>query len=67
MEPRREDQKPREARGEPKPKRFRLIRLEERIAPGQGGNSRGVGCNHGYGNGTGTYTTSGTFCTLSME
>jgi hypothetical protein len=39
MEPRREEQqKPPEVRGEPKPKRFRLIRLEERIAPQAGGN-----------------------------
>lgn len=38
MEPHREDQKKPEARGEPKVKRFRLIKLEERIAPTKGAN-----------------------------
>jgi hypothetical protein len=39
MEPQREEQKPQpQPRTEEKPKRFRLIRLEERIAPGKGGN-----------------------------
>jgi hypothetical protein len=43
MGPRREEQRKPEPRGEPQPKRFRLIRLEERIAPG-GYQSHGKGC-----------------------
>jgi hypothetical protein len=38
MEPHREDQpKALEPSAEPKPKRFRIVKLEERIAPTQGG------------------------------
>jgi len=42
MEPRREEPKPEQPRREEKPKRFRIVKLEERIAPGKGGN----GTNH---------------------
>jgi hypothetical protein len=35
MEPDREEQKPEGPRPEEKPKRFHLIKLEERIAPGK--------------------------------
>jgi hypothetical protein len=39
MEPRREEQaKAPEPRAERKPKRFRIVKLEERIAPQGGGN-----------------------------
>jgi hypothetical protein len=38
MEPRREEPKAPTPRPGEKPKRFRLIRLEERIAPSKGGN-----------------------------
>ncbi len=34
MEPRREEPKAPEPRTEQKPKRFRIVKLEERIAPG---------------------------------
>jgi hypothetical protein len=37
MEPRREEPKSQDPRPEAKHKRFRLIRLEERIAPQEGG------------------------------
>ena len=38
MEPHREEQpKAPEAGAEPKPKRFRIVKLEERIAPSKGG------------------------------
>jgi hypothetical protein len=41
MEPRREDQpRPEEPRPEEKPKRFRIVKLEERIAPSAGGGSK---------------------------
>jgi hypothetical protein len=42
-EPRREEPKATESRPEEKRKRFRLIKLEERIAPG-GGNTHGDKC-----------------------
>ncbi len=43
MEPDREVQrKALEPSAEPKPKRFRLIRLEERIAPQKGGGGKGT-------------------------
>jgi hypothetical protein len=49
MGPRSEEQVKPELRGEPQPKRFRLIRLEERIAPAQGGGSKGhYACVTGY-------------------
>jgi hypothetical protein len=38
VEPRREEPKAPTPRPEEKPKRFRLIKLEERIAPSKGGN-----------------------------
>jgi hypothetical protein len=61
MEPRREEQKvPKERRPEEKPKRFHLIKLEERIAPRAGGN----GGTHG---GKATCHCSWDTCTLSIE
>ena len=41
MEPRREEPKAPTPRPEEKPKRFRIVKLEERIAPG--GESQGTG------------------------
>jgi hypothetical protein len=38
MEPRREELKAPKPRTEEKPKRFRIVKLEERIAPAKGGN-----------------------------
>jgi hypothetical protein len=38
MEPRREEAKVATPHGGQKPKRFRLVRLEDRIAPCKGGN-----------------------------
>jgi hypothetical protein len=43
MEPRREEPKAPKPRPEEKRKRFRVIKLEERIAPGKG-NSVGKNC-----------------------
>jgi hypothetical protein len=43
MEPHREEQKA-PPRAEPKPKRFRIVKLEERIAPSKGGNGTNNGC-----------------------
>jgi hypothetical protein len=43
MEPRREEKKPEKPRPEEKQKRFRLIKLEERIAPKGGGKGQGGG------------------------
>jgi hypothetical protein len=37
MEPNREEQKALDASAGQKPKRFRLVKLEERIAPSKGG------------------------------
>jgi hypothetical protein len=46
MEPEREaHRKALEPGAEPKPKRFRIVKLEERIAPGKGGNGTHNGCN----------------------
>jgi hypothetical protein len=44
MEPRREEKKTKEPRKEvaKKPKRFRIVRLEERIAPSGGGHGNGL-------------------------
>ncbi len=36
MEPRREEEQ--QPSAQPKPKRFRIVKLEERIAPSKGGN-----------------------------
>jgi hypothetical protein len=44
MEPHREDQQEAEAGARPKPKRFRIVKLEERIAPSQGGNATHNSC-----------------------
>jgi hypothetical protein len=42
MEPRNEERKePQSEAKESKPRRFRIIKLEERIAPGGGGNGMG--------------------------
>jgi hypothetical protein len=44
MEPRHEgpkDKVPRTEEKEAKPRRFRIVKLEERIAPGKGGNGNG--------------------------
>ncbi len=35
MEPHREEQKALQSNAEQKPRRFRIVKLEERIAPGQ--------------------------------
>jgi hypothetical protein len=53
MEPRREKPKAPKPRPEEKQKRFRLIKLEERIAPSGGGGGRSNKCvndsnNQGY-------------------
>jgi hypothetical protein len=61
MEPRREEQKPEEPRPEVKRKRFRLIKLEERIAPreyGDHGYTKGLACTKG-GHGGGSFDCSG--------
>jgi hypothetical protein len=48
MEPHREDQQPALKPGaERKPKRFRIVKLEERIAPGKGGHGTNNGCGVG--------------------
>ncbi len=45
MEPHREDQpKALEPRAERKPKRFRIVKLEERIAPSKGGHGTNNVC-----------------------
>jgi hypothetical protein len=44
MEPRREEPKAPTPRPEEKPRRFRLIKLEERIAPTKGGNGTHNNC-----------------------
>jgi hypothetical protein len=49
MEPQREEQpKALPSGGEPKPKRFRIVKLEERIAPSKGGNGTHNTCNGAY-------------------
>jgi hypothetical protein len=55
-EPRREEPKAPTPRPEGKPKRFRLLKLEERLAPKKGGN---VGPPSGH--------TCATYCSLSIE
>jgi hypothetical protein len=61
MEPRREQPRDQQVRTEPKPKRFRLVRLEDRIMPGCGTapaiglhpkNTHGNTCACGSGGGT---------------
>ena len=48
MEPRREEQqKPPDVHRDPKPKRFRIVKLEERIVPGNGTSLPCCGTNHG--------------------
>jgi hypothetical protein len=48
MDPQREEQpKALPPSAEPKPKRFRIVKLEERIAPGNG--PHGQSANHGCG------------------
>jgi hypothetical protein len=42
MEPRREEPKAPKPRPEEKPKRFRILRLEERLAPKHGGGGGGI-------------------------
>jgi hypothetical protein len=45
MEPHREEQsKALELGAEPKPKRFRIVKLEERIAPSRGGGTHANTC-----------------------
>jgi hypothetical protein len=44
MEPRREEPKAPTPRPEEKRKRFRIVKLEERIAPTKGGNTNGNTC-----------------------
>jgi hypothetical protein len=47
MEPRHEekkDQEPRPEAKEARPRRFRIVKLEERIAPSAGGNGTNHGC-----------------------
>ena len=50
MEPRQEEKKDKQPRSEgkeEKPRRFRIINLEERIAPGGGkGNGSNLSCEH---------------------
>ncbi len=52
MEPRREEQQKAPQPGaERKPKRFRIVKLEERIAPSTGGHGTNHTCGSGYGKG----------------
>ena len=53
MEPHREEQKPVERPSSEKQKRFRIVKLEERIAPKRGTTGKGtcVGCTTGPGGG----------------
>jgi hypothetical protein len=44
MEPRREESKVPTSQPADKPKRFRIIKLEERIAPSRGGNGTNNEC-----------------------
>jgi hypothetical protein len=44
MEPSREEQKALEAGAEQKPRRFRIVKLEERIAPAKAGGTNGPKC-----------------------
>jgi hypothetical protein len=56
MEPRREEPKAPPPGAEPKPKRFRIVKLEERIAPSKGGNTvNAQTCACGTGSYTGAY------------
>jgi hypothetical protein len=50
MEPRKEEnEEPRKETTEAKPRRFRIVRLEERIAPGGGnGNGSKVTCGQNF-------------------
>ena len=49
MEPDREEpQKALQASAGPKRKRFRIVKLEERIAPSKGGNGTNNGCYSGH-------------------
>ncbi len=59
MEPRREERKTGEARLVEKPKRFRIIKLEERIAPGSA-STHGSVCNSNK-------CTTDPACNLSIE
>jgi hypothetical protein len=65
-EPRREERKAPTPRPEEKPKRFRLIKLEERIAPG-GGGSNGAKCTVGCGTANTCGACDGTGGGLSIE
>ncbi len=47
MEPRREEEQKAPPGIEPKPKRFRIVRLEERIAPAKGGQGSNNYCETG--------------------
>lgn len=51
MEPRQDEKKTNEPRPqEKKPKRFRIVKLEERIAPSSGGNVAGsMHCSYAFG------------------
>jgi hypothetical protein len=65
MEPHREgQQKGLEPGATPKPKRFRIVKLEERIAPSKGGHKNTAGCNATLACSTECYTQIGTeqFC-----
>jgi len=44
MEPGREEQKALGPGAEQKPRRFRIIKLEDRIAPAKGGGTNGANC-----------------------
>jgi hypothetical protein len=48
MEPRREELQAPKPRPEEKPKRFRIVKLEERIAPSKGGNNTLKHCPSAY-------------------
>jgi hypothetical protein len=49
MEPHREERpKALQASAEQRPKRFRIVKLEERIAPSKGGNGTNNGCYSGH-------------------
>jgi hypothetical protein len=48
MEPRREEQKAPPPGAQQKPRRFRIVKLEERIAPSKGGNGTRNTCANTY-------------------
>ena len=62
MEPRREEPKAPKSRPEEKQKRFRIVKLEERIAPSEGGGTKNC-----YSDKCSARCTTDTGTTLSIE